>query len=734
MRVILPSFPVSATLEQSRLRDNLVRLARSAIVLLVLLSSTGLSDRAQDFGAGGFDPTPVQIPSIQKSKLRPVTSMDLLAIRDLKGASISPDGKYVAFVVGQAIYETNAYRSGLYVVETAPGSAPICLGTAGASRLDSLNQWLPDAPQWSPDSKYITRLTKMEKAASWQVWRWNLDENHPMQLTSVPGDVRSFHWTSDGSKIVVTVEKPRDPSEPRRLAEGGILYDGNFSAWRGWPVVTEIFASEPRKTETWIHDAITGEERTQTKTETGSIGPWVSDIGEDYFNAATSTGVVGHHLVDAKISPDGRTVAYRLLDDSPGINRVSNKLFTKPVRGGTAVHLAPGVYYIEDYWWAASGNRIYYSENLGDGRPNKFMWVPVEGGTPQEVFSSSDSLYSCSPDKDFRYIVCNSESRTSPSSITLIDVALGTVRTLVDLNPEFANVEFSPITRLDGVNKYGDRWWADLVKPLNCEPGKKYPLIVTTYRTRVFPRGASGDQNPIDVYAAHGFAVLAFDYGLRNFDNEPGDFQRYLSWYQSVQASIDMAVQNAAETGFVDTAKMGLAGYSRGSSIVGYEITHTKLFRAVSGASGYSPYFYYMAGSAWQNTFAGWGLGGWPEANSKRYWSQLAPELNADRIDATVLNNDPDSEFLTDLALYTSLKDLGKPVELYIYPDELHHVNQPRHRYQIYERNLDWFRFWLKSEESPDPAKKEQYQRWRQLCKLQQEAESNEKTTRDLKN
>jgi hypothetical protein len=115
-------------------------------------------------------------------------------------------------------------------------------------------------------------------------------------------------------------------------------------------------------------------------------------------------------------------------------------------------------------------------------------------------------------------------------------------------------------------------------------------------------------------------------------------------------------------------------------------------------------------------------------------WKQEAPELNADRINAPVLNNDPDSEFLPDLALYTSLKDLGRPLELFIYPNELHHISQPKHRFQIYERNLDWFLFWLQSEESRDPAKSEQYQRWRQLRKLQQEAESSEKTTRGLKN
>jgi len=218
--------------------------------------------------------------------------------------------------------------------------------------------------------------------------------------------------------------------------------------------------------------------------------------------------------------------------------------------------------------------------------------------------------------------------------------------------------------------------------------------------------------------------------GVRDY--EPGDFQRYLSWYESVDASIAMAIQRAFEMGVADSTKIGLTGYSRGTEIAAYEITHTKLFRAISGAAGdNSPYFYYMAPKVIQQNFSREGLGGWPEGKSEANWKQLAPELNAGRIDVPVLNNDPDSEFLGDLALYTSLRELGKPMELFIYPNELHRINQPKHRYQIYERNLDWFRFWLKSEESSDPDKREQYQRWRRLRELQRKAQSNDDTSRE---
>jgi len=35
--------------------------------------------------------------------------------------------------------------------------------------------------------------------------------------------------------------------------------------------------------------------------------------------------------------------------------------------------------------------------------------------------------------------------------------------------------------------------------------------------------------------------------------------------------------------------------------------------------------------------------------------------------------------------------------------------------------SVDWFRFWLQDYEDPDPAKAEQYARWRELRKLQEQ-------------
>ncbi len=54
-----------------------------------------------------------------------------------------------------------------------------------------------------------------------------------------------------------------------------------------------------------------------------------------------------------------------------------------------------------------------------------------------------------------------------------------------------------------------------------------------------------------------------------------------------------------------------------------------------------------------------------------------------------------------------------------------HVMTNPTQRLASETSNVDWFRFWLKGEEDPDPAKAEQYKRWRGLRTLNQQNEKN---------
>src|ERR1700721_2818666 len=131
------------------------------------------SSAAQQETEVAFDPTPVALPASDAGSPRFVTGKDLLLLREIHGSSISPNGQWVAFVVGQADYETNGYRSGLFLVRTSGREAPVSLGTAGMPHWSSFNEWESERPQWSKDSRLVLYRTRMQREKSWQVWQWD---------------------------------------------------------------------------------------------------------------------------------------------------------------------------------------------------------------------------------------------------------------------------------------------------------------------------------------------------------------------------------------------------------------------------------------------------------------------------------------------------------------------------------------------------------------------------------
>jgi hypothetical protein len=72
---------------------------------------------------------------------------------------------------------------------------------------------------------------------------------------------------------------------------------------------------------------------------------------------------------------------------------------------------------------------------------------------------------------------------------------------------------------------------------------------------------------------------------------------------------------------------------------------------------------------------------------------------------------------------YSGLRSLNKPVDLIVLNTDEHVQTNPAVRMASQGGSVDWFRFWLQGYEDPDPAKVEQYRRWRELRKLQEKNE-----------
>jgi len=77
------------------------------------------------------------------------------------------------------------------------------------------------------------------------------------------------------------------------------------------------------------------------------------------------------------------------------------------------------------------------------------------------------------------------------------------------------------------------------------------------------------------------------------------------------------------------------------------------------------------------------------------------------------------SSILNIWSQYAGLRELNKPVDLIQLPKASHLLVHPQEDLQSVEGNIDWFDFWLNGHEDPNPAKADQYQRWRVLRNLQ---------------
>jgi len=683
-----------------------MRLAARLALLALLAAAPAFAQLYKEEKGPGLDPTPIEIPAAISAPPRSITSMDLLSIRDLYGVAISPDGSRIAYVVGQAVHATNKYRSALFVVDTKPGGSPKNLGDMGPPFWKLNGQWFPEPPQWSPDGRVIA--ARMNRGGGWQIWRWNPQGGEPVAITHCPKDVQSFRWSADGARLVFEVYREHDPEAIRKMQEEGVLYDQDIRA--PWDINTGVvdakLAMQELGTETWIHVLATGEERAATPDEVKRESLWT----RGWESLSTVQGVW---------SPDHKRLAYdKYIDDPAKCPNSCYPLFVSDADGKNETLLTPGLYLTRNIQWSADGARILFEKYDGDGRGSSLAEVPAAGGPVRVLVPNTAHLAECSWDARKEHAACTAEDNVTPPQVAFVDVASRTVRVVADVNPEFRSLRLSPGTRIDWKNDMN--MFAYLVKPEGYVVGKRYPVVVTTYRAGTgFLRGGVGDEYPIHVFAANGFAVLAFDCGADK-NTKPGDFEGALEIWQGPLDGLKESLRLAAAMGVADLSRVGYTGLSHGSEIGAYAMSHSDLFHAVamSGSGSWDMLSEQMMAKTFRPWFVQWGLIGADGKPVPERFARLSATENVDRIHAPLLIHAPDAEYIMALPLYAAMRERNKPVEMWMYPDEYHVKIQPKHRYSVYERNVDWFRFWLKGEEDPSPAKKEQYERWRKLREL----------------
>lgn len=173
-------------------------------------------------------------------------------------------------------------------------------------------------------------------------------------------------------------------------------------------------------------------------------------------------------------------------------------------------------------------------------------------------------------------------------------------------------------------------------------------------------------------------------------------------------------IDQAIATGTVDPARIGITGLSDGASIVEFALVNSKRFAAAAMSTCCDDRLssLVLGGEAWggENHRSGYPLS---VDDDKAYWKPISLSLNARNIDMPILFQLADREAGLALQSHGPPHEAKKPVEMYVYPQELHNKVQPAHR--LADRNIDWFDFWLRGHEDTAPEKRTHYERWEAL-------------------
>jgi len=202
-------------------------------------------------------------------------------------------------------------------------------------------------------------------------------------------------------------------------------------------------------------------------------------------------------------------------------------------------------------------------------------------------------------------------------------------------------------------------------------------------------------------------------------------------------AGYEAAVQQLAAEGLVDPDRVGVVGFSHTCySVMEALTTSTLHFKAASITDGINNgYLQYMTEADNAGNLIARAedatIGALPFGAGLQQWLSRSPEFNMNKVETplqVVARGLSGTNVLFMWEPYAALRYLKKPVDLIILNSDEHVLTNPAARVASQGGTVDWFRFWLKSEEDPDPAKAEQYARWRELRKLQEQNQSNART------
>lgn len=662
----------------------------------------------------------LSLTSVAVGQDRRFTIEDLLKVRRVGDPQVSPDGRHLAFTIGDVNFDANRVVTHIYLLPIGGGNLKQL--TRGDSSATS--------PRWSPDGKKIAYVTGS------QIWKMDDDGGDDKeQVTKISTGASGPVWSPDGRLIAFTSdvypectnddcnrrkEEATEKSKVKALVTDRLLF-------RHWNELRDR-----KRTHTFVVSSNGGEARDLTPGDFDA--PPYATAGD----------------VDYAFSPDSRELAYLRNPDKVEAISTNSDIYIVPVGGGAAKNItASNRGYEDSPTYTRDGKYILYRSQAKAGFEAdrwRLMRYDRASGTSTEVtrgFNLNVEEFVLSPDGSSVYFVAGERGRLpvyriavsggaaqkvvpgvfatglqvtpdgafvfSNSSLALPPEIYRAnndgVRALTHINDELmVRASLKEAEELEWTGAVGTRVHGFLLKPANFNAGRKYPLVVLIHGG---PQSAWNNSwsyrwNP-QIYTDAGYAVFmpnprgSLGYGQQFVDEISADWggKAFIDLKNGIA---DVLRRNS----YIDKTNIGGAGASYGGYLVDWILGHNNdprfRFKALVSHAGVFN-LTSMYGATEELWFPEWEFKGTPWTNPAMYerWSphKYVRNFNTPTL-VTAGELDYRVPYTESLQLFTALQRQGVESRLILFPDEGHWILKPQNSKFWHEQVLAWFAKHLK--------------------------------------
>jgi dipeptidyl aminopeptidase/acylaminoacyl peptidase len=656
-----------------------------------------------------------------------ISSKMLVEMREITSVSSpSPDGGRVVIGVSRSNVETNAREVSWVIVPLKGASTPVNLG--GGQEISD-----PAAPggllnvsaQWSSDGQWFFYLRREGEEV--QLWQTDWKGANTRQVTHSNADVIGLAASTDPNELLLQLAPDRDVLSKAEEEEdhAGILYDDHvmpgYPLSKTLPVIDRwrnVRRTDDGKyvppgwgTRSAVFNIRTRELKVNSESEVGAAA-----------NAAAA-GKPGECSANCIENRRWRATAVKSQDiqsadpDEP-LGQYTVQIELKPISGKNrgkvkkctvAECLANR---ITIFGWSPDEREIYYVADslqgmVGARLPGQaaiYAWNPDRNAV-RLVRECGGRIYTLDAPLGLELsgvrvaggeIVVAAAGADEPPRLEAINLSTGASRILLD-----PNAELRALTRgraawhtWGGADGYPGR--GIVILPDNFKPEVKYPLLITTYLCgHGFLHGGGSDNAPEFVAAHAGFVAICVDIPAHEILAREPDASRLYTVPCHIVAAL---IADLKKNGSVDTSRVGLSGHSLGANFGTYCLGHSMGQDPAHGIAAAA----FRHGSVLER--AQWDLFNTaayrrdpvngifarlhmpdPRHDPTGRWNEMSSANKAATINTPILIQDDDTEYWNALPLWSALREAGKAVEMYVFPDEVHQLIQPAHRKRVAE-------------------------------------------------